>query len=82
MDDAAILLGFLVNELFNGVLKRSAKQPRPETCSELGVCDSFGYPSSHSQCIWYFLIVTLLVRSPSSCCTCCFGTHAPLQRRL
>lgn len=61
---AALFVGFFVNEALNHVLKTIIQQPRPGTCARLGhgVCDSYGYPSSHSQCIWYIIAAGFLVR--------------------
>ncbi|CEP08496.1 hypothetical protein [Parasitella parasitica] len=47
-----ILLGQLLNEAFNYVLKEHIEQDRPH--AHLG--DGYGMPSSHSQFIWYFAV--------------------------
>ncbi|CAO3621461.1 unnamed protein product [Mucor fragilis] len=47
-----ILLGQLLNEAFNYVLKEHIEQDRPY--AHLG--DGYGMPSSHSQFIWYFAV--------------------------
>ncbi|KAK4518722.1 uncharacterized protein ATC70_008944 [Mucor velutinosus] len=47
-----ILLGQLLNEAFNYILKEHIEQDRPY--AHLG--DGYGMPSSHSQFIWYFAV--------------------------
>jgi membrane-associated phospholipid phosphatase len=73
LDDLGVLLGFFTNELINVALKHSAKQPRPSLCHEkgLGVCNSYGYPSSHSQCMWYFITIGTLVRPSAAAWLLC-----------
>jgi hypothetical protein len=63
VEDMFTFVGFFVNELINHGLKIYIKQPRPSTCTGLGygACDSFGYPSSHSQCIWYLISCSHMV---------------------
>jgi dolichyldiphosphatase len=62
VEDHAIAGGFVVNELLNYGLKKSFRRPRPDTCHNLDACDSYGYPSSHAQCMWYFITVGCLMR--------------------
>jgi dolichyldiphosphatase len=45
-----ILLGQLLNELFNKALKETVREARPEGAP----ADDFGMPSSHSQFMWFF----------------------------
>ncbi|XP_010543380.1 PREDICTED: lipid phosphate phosphatase gamma, chloroplastic [Tarenaya hassleriana] len=47
-------LGLLISQLINEVIKRSVQQARPETCALLEACDSHGWPSSHSQYMFFF----------------------------
>ncbi|KAI8890592.1 PAP2 domain protein [Backusella circina FSU 941] len=47
-----MLIGQLLNEAFNYVLKEAIEQERPH--SHLG--DGYGMPSSHSQFIWFFAV--------------------------
>ncbi|KAK1272001.1 hypothetical protein QJS04_geneDACA022045 [Acorus gramineus] len=54
-------LGLLVSQFLNELVKKSVKQSRPETCRALETCDSHGWPSSHSQYMFFFaLYLTLL----------------------
>ena len=51
-----ILTGLVVNEALALLLKKVVKQPRPmEKCLVLDTCESYGWPSSHTQCIFFFL---------------------------
>jgi dolichyldiphosphatase len=67
LEQGALLAGFLLNEVINTCLKHSIKQARPEACIALGlgICDSYGFPSSHSQCIWYYITAGWLLQSRS-----------------
>lgn len=72
-----ITVGFFANEFVNHALKNHFQQARPPTCELLGVCDTYGFPSSHAQCTLYFVAMRLLVRPPlpvvslSPCLPCC-----------
>ncbi|CAI5477926.1 unnamed protein product [Closterium sp. Yama58-4] len=49
------LLGLLLDDTFNHVIKHSLEMPRPpHTCAALEVCDSHGMPSAHSQFMAFF----------------------------
>ncbi|KAF5825404.1 phosphatidic acid phosphatase type 2/haloperoxidase [Dunaliella salina] len=53
-----ILFGCFVCEFMARALKHVVQQPRPlETCESLGVCASPGFPSSHTQ-LMFFLTAT------------------------
>lgn len=60
-----MLLGLVANEVVNHALKSYFQAPRPTTCELLGVCDTYGLPSSHAQCALYFVAMRLLVSSCS-----------------
>ncbi|XP_068644157.1 lipid phosphate phosphatase gamma-like [Aristolochia californica] len=47
-------LGLIVSQYINEVIKSSVQQSRPETCALLEMCDSHGWPSSHSQYMFFF----------------------------
>ncbi|ERM99332.1 hypothetical protein AMTRI_Chr08g205910 [Amborella trichopoda] len=56
-------LGLLISQFLNELVKTSVQQSRPETCAVLEMCDSHGWPSSHSQYMFFFATYfTLLVR--------------------
>ena len=57
----SMLVGQLLNEGLNNILKRTIKEPRPPTSKK----DGYGMPSSHSQFVWYFAIYGLLCLSVS-----------------
>ncbi|CAD5186571.1 unnamed protein product [Musa acuminata subsp. malaccensis] len=65
-------LGLIISQVINELIKSSIQQSRP--CAVLEVCDSHGWPSSHSQFIFFFstyfslpcLINGVGVSSPSS----------------
>lgn len=46
--------GLALSEAINQTLKHLLRIPRPPTCAVLGVCDSHGMPSSHSQYMCFF----------------------------
>eukprot|EP01018_Ginkgo_biloba_P022325 Gb_14798 [translate_table: standard] len=52
----AFALGMLMSEFFNQLIKKSVQQSRPETCLALEMCDSHGWPSSHSQFMMFFAV--------------------------
>jgi dolichyldiphosphatase len=47
-------LGLLISQFLNELVKSSVQQSRPETCALLEACDSHGWPSSHSQYVFFF----------------------------
>ncbi|PHT28883.1 Lipid phosphate phosphatase gamma, chloroplastic [Capsicum baccatum] len=49
-------LGLLISQFVNEVIKTSVQQARPETCALLEMCDSHGWPSSHSQYMFFFAV--------------------------
>ncbi|KAF9680301.1 hypothetical protein SADUNF_Sadunf06G0107000 [Salix dunnii] len=54
-------LGLIISQIINEVIKTSVQQARPETCALLEMCDSHGWPSSHSQYMFFFAVyITLL----------------------
>ncbi|GAB4839523.1 hypothetical protein Ancab_029049 [Ancistrocladus abbreviatus] len=54
-------LGFLISQFINELIKTSVQQSRPETCVQLEMCDSHGWPSSHSQYMFFFAIYFTLL---------------------
>ncbi|CAI5991229.1 unnamed protein product [Closterium sp. NIES-64] len=49
------MLGLLLDDTFNHVIKHALEMPRPpHTCAALEVCDSHGMPSAHSQFMSFF----------------------------
>ncbi|CAK9164803.1 unnamed protein product [Ilex paraguariensis] len=54
-------LGLVISQFINEFIKTSVKQARPETCVLLEICDSHGWPSSHSQYMFFFAIYLTLV---------------------
>lgn len=55
-------LGILISEFINELIKKSVQQARPDTCVALEMCDSHGWPSSHSQYMAFFAVyLSLLV---------------------
>lgn len=54
-------LGLLVAQFFSEFVKKAVKESRPFTCEALEMCDSHGWPSSHSVYMAFFSIyITLL----------------------
>ncbi|KAF3442878.1 hypothetical protein FNV43_RR16796 [Rhamnella rubrinervis] len=49
-------LGLLISQFINELIKKSVQQARPETCALLEMCDSHGWPSSHSQYMFFFAV--------------------------
>ncbi|KAL0910891.1 hypothetical protein M5K25_018988 [Dendrobium thyrsiflorum] len=47
-------LGLIFSQFLNELIKSSVQQSRPETCAALEMCDSHGWPSSHSQYMFFF----------------------------
>ena len=54
-------LGLLISQFINEVIKKSVQQARPETCALLEMCDSHGWPSSHSQYMFFFAVYFTLL---------------------
>jgi dolichyldiphosphatase len=46
--------GLLVSQALNELIKHSVAQSRPAYCEFLEACDSHGWPSSHSQYMFFF----------------------------
>ncbi|KAM4089915.1 hypothetical protein ACJW30_09G020000 [Castanea mollissima] len=49
-------LGLIISQFVNELIKTSVQQARPETCVLLEMCDSHGWPSSHSQYMFFFSV--------------------------
>uniref|UniRef100_A0A5B7BSC3 Phosphatidic acid phosphatase type 2/haloperoxidase domain-containing protein n=1 Tax=Davidia involucrata TaxID=16924 RepID=A0A5B7BSC3_DAVIN len=47
-------IGLIISQFINEFIKTSVQQARPETCALLEICDSHGWPSSHSQYMFFF----------------------------
>jgi len=54
-------LGLIVSQFINEFIKTSVEQARPETCALLEMCDSHGWPSSHSQYMFFFAVYFTLL---------------------
>ncbi|KAF9621238.1 hypothetical protein IFM89_016732 [Coptis chinensis] len=61
-------LGLIISQFVNELVKKSVQQSRPEiACTLLEMCDSHGWPSSHSQYTFFFAIYfTLLLTYDNS----------------
>ncbi|POO01610.1 Phosphatidic acid phosphatase type 2/haloperoxidase [Trema orientale] len=59
-------LGLLVSQFINELVKKSVQQARPETCALLEMCDSHGWPSSHSQYMFFFAMYFTLLTFKST----------------
>ncbi|KAF9665012.1 hypothetical protein SADUNF_Sadunf16G0077900 [Salix dunnii] len=53
--------GLLISQVINGIIKTFVQQARPETCVLLDMCDSHGWPSSHSQYMFFFAVYFTLL---------------------
>ncbi|KAL3531910.1 hypothetical protein ACH5RR_005431 [Cinchona calisaya] len=53
--------GLLISQFVNEIIKKSVQQARPETCALLEICDSHGWPSSHSQYMFFFAVYFTLL---------------------
>ncbi|KAL3646748.1 hypothetical protein CASFOL_009292 [Castilleja foliolosa] len=53
--------GLLISQFVNEIIKTSVQQARPETCALLEMCDSHGWPSSHSQYMFFFAVYLTLL---------------------
>lgn len=49
-------LGLILSEIINQYIKDFMEEARPITCEALEMCDSNGWPSSHSQYMTFFSI--------------------------
>lgn len=49
-------LGLIISQFINELIKTSVEQERPDTCIALETCDSHGWPSSHSQYMFFFAV--------------------------
>ncbi|CAN6581076.1 unnamed protein product [Malus baccata var. baccata] len=47
-------VGLVISQIINELIKDFFQQARPETCAILEMCDSHGWPSSHSQYMFFF----------------------------
>ncbi|KAG2241351.1 hypothetical protein Bca52824_096665 [Brassica carinata] len=47
-------VGLVISQFINEFIKTTVEQARPETCTLLEACDSHGWPSSHSQFMFFF----------------------------
>lgn len=65
-------LGLLISQFLNELVKSSVQQSRPETCALLEACDSHGWPSSHSQYMFFFATYLTLL--------CLKGTSGVVHR--
>ncbi|MCO5558059.1 hypothetical protein L7F22_011635 [Adiantum nelumboides] len=54
-------LGLLVAQYFSEFVKKAVKESRPFTCEALEMCDSHGWPSSHSVYMSFFSIYLTLL---------------------
>jgi dolichyldiphosphatase len=54
-------LGLIVSEVINQVIKELVQEVRPATCEALEMCDSHGWPSSHSQYMCFFAVYATLL---------------------
>ncbi|GAB4850641.1 hypothetical protein Ancab_029952 [Ancistrocladus abbreviatus] len=54
-------LGLLISQFINELIKTSVQQSRPQTCVLLETCDSHGWPSSHSQFMFFFAMYFTLL---------------------
>lgn len=54
-------LGLLISQFVNELIKKFVQQARPETCALLEMCDSHGWPSSHSQYMFFFAVYYTLM---------------------
>ncbi|KAL3691560.1 hypothetical protein R1sor_005211 [Riccia sorocarpa] len=61
MQAMAFALGLFISEAINQVIKKAVKEARPLTCELLEMCDSHGWPSSHSQFMCFFSIYLSLL---------------------
>jgi dolichyldiphosphatase len=65
--------GLLLAQFFSEVVKKSVKEARPLTCQALEMCDSHGWPSSHSVYMAFFSIYLTLLASRRLSFSTAFG---------
>ncbi|XP_064985794.1 lipid phosphate phosphatase gamma-like [Musa acuminata AAA Group] len=71
-------LGLIISQVINELIKSSIHQSRPSSmCAILEVCDSHGWPSSHSQFIFFFSTYFSLL-----CLINGVGVSSPSSRRI
>ncbi|KAM7262988.1 hypothetical protein ACFE04_000671 [Oxalis oulophora] len=54
-------IGIIINQIISESVKKLVQQARPETCALLEMCDSHGWPSSHSQYMFFFAMYFTLM---------------------
>ncbi|KAJ9181610.1 hypothetical protein P3X46_009725 [Hevea brasiliensis] len=54
-------LGLIISHFISDFIKTLVQQARPETCIFLEMCDSHGWPSSHSQYMFFFAVYFTLL---------------------
>ncbi|XP_050229889.1 lipid phosphate phosphatase gamma [Mercurialis annua] len=54
-------IGLIIAQFISELIKKSVQQARPETCIVLEMCDSHGWPSSHSQYMFFFAVYFTLL---------------------
>ncbi|WOL08484.1 hypothetical protein Cni_G17237 [Canna indica] len=70
--------GLILSQVLNEFIKSSIQQSRPSSmCAVLEVCDSHGWPSSHSQYMFFFATYFSLL-----CLLNGAGISSPRSRRL
>ncbi|RRT73496.1 hypothetical protein B296_00019478 [Ensete ventricosum] len=71
-------LGLIISQVINELIKSSIQQSRPSSmCAVLEVCDSHGWPSSHSQFMFFFSTYFSLL-----CLINGVGVSSPSSRRI
>ncbi|KAI4318888.1 hypothetical protein MLD38_032545 [Melastoma candidum] len=55
-------LGLCLSHIISDTIKTAVQQSRPSTCHLLETCDSHGWPSSHSQYMFFFATYFSLVQ--------------------
>ena len=59
-----MLLGLLANEATARCLKHLVQQERPAaTCGPLEICSSYGFPSSHTQCMFFAFALNMCINA-------------------
>ena len=64
----------MISQFINELIKTSVQQARPETCVLLETCDSHGWPSSHSQYMFFFAMYFTLLTFKAT------GVRHPLKK--
>mmetsp|Transcript_16187 Transcript_16187/g.27282 ORF Transcript_16187/g.27282 Transcript_16187/m.27282 type:complete len:236 (-) Transcript_16187:424-1131(-) len=57
---ATFMVGIVLNDLLSVALKKVIQEPRPPTCVQLEMCDSYGMPSSHSSYMTFVAVYVAL----------------------